>query len=123
MPALKPQDVHTLFLDAFNRADVEALVALYERNALLVTGNGPALGRDAIGKAYRQILADDPRMELTTQTVLESTEGLAVLHASWTHHRSGSLSAGLSTEVVRRQPDGSWLFVIDEPRTPDRPKS
>jgi len=123
MPALKPQDVHTLFLDAFNRADVEALVALYEPNALLVTGQGPALGHDAIGQAYRHILADDARMELTTETVLESTEGFAVLHASWTYHRGGSASAGLSTEVVRRQPDGSWLFVIDEPRTPNRPKS
>ena len=123
MPALKPQDVHTLFLDAFNRADVEALVALYEPNALLVTGQGPALGHDAIGEAYRHILADDARMELTTETVLESTEGFAVLHASWTYHRGGSASAGLSTEVVRRQPDGSWLFVIDEPRTPNRPKS
>jgi hypothetical protein len=45
---------------------------------------------------------------------------LAVLHASWTYHRNGRTTPGLSTEVVRRQPDGSWLFVIDEPRTPDR---
>ena len=123
MPARIPQDIHPLFLDAFNGGDVDALVALYEPNAVLVTGNGPALGRDAIGEAYRHILADDARIELTTQTVLESSEGLAVLHASWTYHRGGSASAGLSTEVVRRQPDGSWLFVIDEPRTPDGPKS
>ena len=25
----------------------------------------------------------------------------------------------MSTEVVRRQPDGSWRFVIDEPKTPN----
>jgi hypothetical protein len=25
---------------------------------------------------------------------------------------------GLSTEVVRKQPDGTWLFVIDSPYTP-----
>ena len=58
-------------------------------------------------------------MELTTQTVMESAEGLAMLHASWTYDRGGSLSVGLSTEVVRRQPDDSWLFLIDEPRTPE----
>ena len=123
MPALKPQDAHTLFLEAFNRADVEALVALYEPNALLVTGNGLALGHDAIRKAYEKIVVDGAHMELTTQTVVESPGGLAMLHASWTYHRGGSASPGLSTEVVRRQPDGSWLFVIDETRTPDRPKS
>jgi uncharacterized protein (TIGR02246 family) len=123
VPARIPQDIHSLFLDAFNRADVEALVALYEPNALLVAGKASALGHDAIRKAYEKIVVDGARMELTTHTVLESSEGLAVLHASWTYHRGGSASPGLSTEVVRRQPDGSWLFVIDETRTPDRPKS
>ena len=123
MPAKIPQDIHSLFLDAFNRADVEALVALYEPNALLVTGNGLALGHDAIRKAYEKIVVDGAHMELTTQTVVESAEGLAVLHASWTYDRGGSASAGVSTEVVRRQPDDSWLFVIDEPRTPEGPKS
>jgi len=123
MPARIPLDVHNLFLDAFNRGDVAALVALYEPNALLVTGNGAALGHDAIRKAYEKIVAGGAHMELTTQTVLEFGGGLAVLHANWTYHRGGSRSAGLSTEVVCRQPDGSWLFVIDEPRTPDRPMS
>ena len=123
MSATIPQDLHTLFLDAFNRGDVDALVALYEPNALLVTGKGPALGHDAIRKAYEKIVADGAHMKLTTETVLEFGGGLAVLHASWTYHRGGSASAGLSTEVVRRQGDGSWLFVIDEPRTPEGPMS
>ena len=123
MPAKIPQDIHILFLDAFNRADVEALVALYEPNALLVTGNGHALGHDAIRKAYEKIVVDGAHMELTTQTVVESPGGLAMLHASWTYDRGGSASAGVSTEVVRRQRDDSWLFVIDEPRTPEGPKS
>jgi len=58
------------------------------------------------------------QMELETRSVVELGEGLAVLHASWTLHTSGSTARGLSTEVVRRQPNGTWLFVIDEPRTP-----
>jgi uncharacterized protein (TIGR02246 family) len=119
---MKPQDIHALFLDAFNRGDLEALLALYEPNALLVTGDGPALGHDAIRRAYHHILAHGLRMELQTHTVLESSEGLAVLHGTWTYHLGENAIAGFSTEVVRRQPDGSWLFVIDEPRTPDRSK-
>ena len=47
MPAQKPQDIHDLFLDAFNRGDVEALVALYEPEALLVTASGPSVLDDA----------------------------------------------------------------------------
>jgi ketosteroid isomerase-like protein len=123
MAATTPQDIHTLFVDAFNRGDIDAVVALYEAHALLVTGTAAAVGHDAIHRAYRHILAHGVRMELKTHTVLESSEGLAVLHASWTYHLGENAIAGLSTEVVRRQSDGSWLFVIDEPRTPDRPKS
>ena len=117
---MQPQDIHTSFLEAFNGGDLDALVALYEPGALLVTGNGPALGHNAIRRAYHHILAHGIRMELKTHTVLETSEGLAVLHASWIYHLGDNAISGLSTEVVRRQPDGSWLFVIDEPRTPDR---
>ena len=119
MPANKPEEIHARFLDAFNRGDVEALVALYEPGAVLVTGGGSVAGRVAIREAYRRMLAGGARMELETRAMIESGEGLAVLHASWTYHRAGKATPGLSTEVVRRQPDGSWLFVIDEPRTPE----
>jgi len=119
MPALQPREIHALFLDAFNRADLEALVSLYEPGALFVTGDGIAVGHEAIRAAYRQIHSGGARMELETRTVLESGEGLAVLHASYTFHREGQARSGLSTEVVRRQADGTWRFVIDEPRTPD----
>ena len=119
MPAHKPEEVHALFIDAFNRGDVEALVALYEPNAILVTGGGTVTGHEAIRETYQQLLAGGARMDLETRAVVESAEGLAALHASWTYHRAGKATPGLSTEVVRRQPDGTWLFVIDEPRTPN----
>ena len=38
---------------------------------------------------------------------------LGLLHASLAN-------TGLSSEVVRRQPDGTWLFVLDNPYTPER---
>lgn len=118
MPAYKPHEIHTLFLDVFNRADVEALVGLYEPTAVFVSGSDTVTGRDGIRVAYQDVLSGGSRMELQTRTVIESGEGLAVLHASWTLHRDGQARSGLSTEVVRRQRDGTWLFVIDETRTP-----
>ena len=96
-----------------------ALLALYEPRALLVTGSGSAIGHEAIRAAYQRILAGGVRMELETRSISDSGDGLAVLHASWTYHRGQDAISGVSTEVVRRQSDGSWLFVIDEPRTPE----
>ena len=118
MSAHKPEDIHAAFLDAFNRGDCEVLVALYEPTAVLVTRDGAVTGHEAIRKTYQHLLAGGGRMELETRAILESGDGLAVLHARWTFHRGETATPGLSTEVVRRQPDGTWLFVIDEPRTP-----
>jgi uncharacterized protein (TIGR02246 family) len=119
MPAHTPSEIHTLFLDAFNRGDVEALVSLYEPSAVLVTRGEIVSRHESIREAYQGMLAGGAHMELETRAVIESCEGLAVLHATWTYHRAGKATPGLSTEVVRRQPDGSWLFVIDETRTPE----
>ena len=120
MAAHNPAEIHALFLDAFNRRDLEAITALYEPDAVLVLGGEEVSGHEAIRAAYERMLARRGRMELETRLVVESREGLlAVLHAKWTLHTAGSMAQGISTEVVRRQPDGTWLFVIDEPRTPE----
>src|SRR5271167_1135386 len=115
MPAQTPSEIHALFLDAFNRADLEALVALYEPGAVLVISGQAAVGHEAIREAYQRLLQSRGQMELETRAEVESGEGLAVLHAGWTLHSSGSSTRGISTEVVRRQANGTWLFVIDEP--------
>jgi len=119
MAAHSPAEIHALFLDAFNRGDPEAITALYERGAILVLGGEKFSGHEAVRAAYERMLARRGRMELETRSVVESGEGLAVLHASWTLRTGGSTAQGISMEVVRRQPDGTWLFVIDEPRTPE----
>jgi len=119
MSARTPSKIHALFLDAFNRGDVEALVALYEPKAVLVTRDGTAVGHPPIREAYQRMLAGGARMELETRAVVESADGLAILHAGWTYHRGDTTATGISTEVVRRQPDGTWLFVLDEPRSPE----
>jgi ketosteroid isomerase-like protein len=47
-----PIDMHRLFAEAFNAPDLDALVALYEPEAVLVPQAGQrAAGRDAIREA------------------------------------------------------------------------
>ena len=117
MPAHNPAEIHALFLGAFNRGDVEAVVALYEPNAVIVIGGETVAGRQAIRETYQRLFASHGHMELETRALVE-TEELALLHANWTYQTEETTLRRLSTEVVRRQADGTWLFVIDEPRTP-----
>ncbi|WP_035357742.1 YybH family protein [Edaphobacter aggregans] len=123
MPAYSPAEIHSLFQHAFNLGDVEALVALYEPNAVLVVDGQDVIGRESIRKALRNLLPGRGLMTLETRAVVVSQQGLAVLHGSWVIEPPAGMGAelatrGLSTEVVRKQQDGTWLFVIDNPYTP-----
>lgn len=121
MQANSPSEVHEQFQRAFNLKDLDGLVALYEPDAVFVVDGRAVTGRENIRREYRDLLPRRGRMTLETRAAIASQDGLAVLHGSWMIEPptgAGLATRGLSTEVVRRQPDGSWLFVIDNPRTP-----
>lgn len=122
MPARRPDEVHALFADAFNRADLDALLALYTPDAVLVTGpDSSARGHAAIREALAGYLALNGTIVMRTAGVYE-TGDLALLHCDWTISATGpdgnpAEVRGRSSEVVRRQPDGNWLYVLDNPST------
>ena len=123
MPAYSPRDIHTLFEQAFNHSDVEAITALYEPGAVLMIDGRQVVGREGIRNAFETLVAGRGRMTLETRAVVETHLGLAVLHGGWVIEASTAAGSdvatrGLSTEVVRKQPDGTRLFVIDSPPTP-----
>ena len=115
------RDVHPLFEATFNSADVDGLLALYEPDALLAStaGQEPARGRDQIRAAVLNFLAGGATIQLETVLALE-TGDMGLLQGRWLL-RGNSLDGnpfvlnGTSVEVLRRQPDGRWLYVIDSP--------
>ena len=84
-------------------------------------GGQTVTGRENIRQTLSSVVAGRAQMTLDTRAMVESPQGVAVLHGGWTMEAPAGAAAGtrgLSTEVVRRQPDGTWLFVIDSPHTP-----
>ena len=118
-----PEQIHRRFAEAFNRGDLDALCALYEPAGVLVTGRGPVEGVAAIREIYRGVLETHPAIELETLGASRSGT-LALLHGKWVMRGTGTDGTrfqreGRNSEVVRRQPDGRWLFVIDRPSAPE----
>jgi uncharacterized protein (TIGR02246 family) len=124
MSVRNPREIHAAFENAFNSGDLDAVVALYEKDAVLVAELGRTItGRGAIREAYQGHLAMRSSMTLETLAAFEC-DGLALLHGRWSRKGKGSDGAkihmtGRNSEVVRRQPDGTWLFIIDNPFTPE----
>jgi len=114
-----PEQLHRRFQDAFNRHDLDSIVALYEPDAVLARVAGPVQGADAIREAYRGILARRPTIDVQTLGV-NCARDLAMLHGKWILHETGPDGSqicrkGRNTETARLQPDGRWLFAIDNP--------
>ena len=73
----------------------------------------------AIREGLSKLLALKPQFELKIQNALKCDD-IAILYSRWTMtgtdpDGNGVSMTGLTSDVVRRQPDGSWLFVIDNP--------
>jgi hypothetical protein len=108
-PTLKPEDLARLFVERANAGDVEGLVALYESNAVLATGgNELAIGTEAIRGFYTKLLTGRPKFEPGVQRPALLQDDLALTS-------SRLLNGVVTTEVARRQPDGTWFWAIDQP--------
>jgi ketosteroid isomerase-like protein len=121
MKATKAKHVHELFVERFNAQDVEGIIELYEPNAILLPPNSPEVvsGHAAIRDVLKGILALDGKMDNTIVRVIERQD-IAILDSRWTVCGTGpdgtSVTVGGTTsDVVRRQSDGTWLFAIDNP--------
>ncbi|HYC54709.1 MAG TPA: SgcJ/EcaC family oxidoreductase [Candidatus Binatia bacterium] len=121
MPANTPEECDALFAEYVNEGDIDELVRLYEDDGVLVQQDGSsARGVEAIRHALEPMVSTRPRLRMNVVRTITAGEGLAVLYNDWTMDGKGPDGSpmelqGKAIEIVRRQPDGTWLFVIDDP--------
>ncbi|MFO7447405.1 MAG: ketosteroid isomerase family protein [Ignavibacteriaceae bacterium] len=109
-PALKPDDLENFFIQRLNAGDIEGLLALYEQDAVMVTGENQTIsGIEAIRKFFTDLLADKPQFKPGKQRPAIQAAGDIALTSALLP--DGSVTA----EVARRQPDGTWRWIIDQP--------
>ncbi len=111
--ARRPEELTRLFVERANAGDAAGLAALYEPDAVVAFPPGRTTsGRDAIRGRYEGMLKQVPRFEPEEPLPPLVAGDLALTS---TLRRDGR---GIRTQVARRQPDGSWLRVLDWPEPP-----
>ncbi len=99
-----------LFVQFANAGDAGALASLYTHDAVVAFPPGQlTAGRDAIRALYVKMLEAAPQFKLDDQlpTARHGDIALRALGAAD--------EAGARAQVAVRQPDGTWLRVLDEP--------
>lgn len=105
--ARKPEDLARLFVERANAGDVEGLVALYEADAVVAVGDPVASGHEAIREFYTGVLAKKKEFPDVDQMAPVINGDLAIT-------TSRLPNGNISTEIARRQADGSWRWVVDQ---------
>ena len=121
MQATTAKQVHELFVERFNAQDADGIIELYEPNAVILPPDAPEVvsGHVAIRAVLDGFLALKGKMENSIVRVIERQD-IAILYSRWTVSGTGPDGAsvtlgGTTSDVVRRQSDGRWLFAIDNP--------
>jgi uncharacterized protein (TIGR02246 family) len=108
--ALKPEDLTRLFVERANNKDAAGIAALYEEDAVMAYPPGSqTAGRDAIRALWEKLLPAMPPFE-PEEPLPTLVSGDIALTAT-----APKDDAGARAQVARRQPDGSWLRLLDQP--------
>jgi uncharacterized protein (TIGR02246 family) len=120
MTSATPEQVIERFSSLLARSDLDALIDLYEPDAVFAPQPGRVVtGRAAIREALTGFLELRPQMDGEIKEVLVSDD-TALVSNRWSLRGTAPDGApveigGTSADVMRRGTDGAWRIVIDNP--------
>ena len=122
-----PEDVSRLIGETVSAGDVDEALSLYEPGGTFAMpygfGEGSVTGHEELRGALTGFTSMNPELKVNAEKTLLSGD-IALVTGNWTLKGRGPdgsdvNASGRYADVVRRQPDGNWLFVIDNPNGHD----
>ncbi|MCJ8012954.1 DUF4440 domain-containing protein [Paenibacillus sp. KQZ6P-2] len=119
-PVMNPEDMNPAFAEAYNSGNIDSLLALYEPQGILINPNGGIdQGIDHVRKTLEDLLQLKGNM-VSKNMYCIPFENMALMRAHYILHTVDADGnpiqiQGHTSEIVRKQPDGSWLYIVDHP--------
>jgi hypothetical protein len=115
-PIYDPQELERLLVARENAGDVEGMTALFESEAVIELNDGMndgqlLRGKKAIREFFEKLQVTGIGPDGRKFRLGEQRPALICGDLALTSTRS--IDGDITSEVARRQPDGSWLWAID----------
>jgi ketosteroid isomerase-like protein len=119
VPASSPEEICRLFQQYMAQGDIDSVLSVYDPEAVFLNESGEV---KKSGEALRQELAPLAAMktvfDFNIKQVVQSGD-IALMHTEWKVLSPEQISV-YAIEVARRQPDGTWRWLIGDPFTVGR---
>ena len=119
MAAKSPQEICSLFKRYMGEGDIDSLIDLYDHEAVFLNREGQfRKGLEAIREELTPFARMKTVFDFKIKQVIEA-DNIALIHTQWQVLAREPMSV-YAMEVARRQPDGSWRWLIGDPFTVGR---
>lgn len=115
-----PEKMNETFAAAFNSGNIDCINSLFEKGAKVVKYDKSIVsGIKEYYNEHLNLLKLGGTMTSVNKFCIQF-EDIALLSAEWTikttDEKGESIEiSGISSEVVRKQDDNTWLYIIDNP--------
>ena len=117
MLAKTPEEICSLFQQYMAEGNLEAVLSVYDTEAVIVDRTGEVKkGADGLRQQLAPLAAAKATFNFTIKQVVRSGD-IALMHTAWKVSTSKQQMSTYAIEVSRRQPDGTWRWLIGDPFT------
>jgi uncharacterized protein (TIGR02246 family) len=119
MPAKSPEEICRLFQQYMAEGDLDSLLSVYDPEAVFLNQSGEVKkGEEGLRQELAPLAAMKATFDFNIKQVIQSGD-IALMHTEWKISSPQPMSQ-YAIEVARRQPDGSWRWLIGDPFTVGR---
>jgi ketosteroid isomerase-like protein len=119
LQAKTPEEICELFKQYMAAGDIESLLGIYDHEVTFLNQSRELKrGRQELREELAVLASAKAKFDFNIKQVIQSGD-IALMHTEWTVS-SPRMMHSYAIEVARRQPDGTWRWLIGDPFTVGR---
>jgi uncharacterized protein (TIGR02246 family) len=118
MPPKSPEEICRLFQQYMAQGDIDSVLSVYDPEAVFLNQSGEVKrGEEGLRQELTPFAALKADFDFNIRQIIESGD-IALMHTEWKVSLPGQMPLyAYAIEVARRQPDGTWRWLIGDPFT------